>query len=378
MADKTRVLNNINVLSLFDGMSCGMLALQRAGITVKNYDAYEIDKYAIQVSKHNFPNIKQHGDVFDTDYKQYENIDILMGGSPCTYWSIAQRKNRETEASGLGWDLFQQYIKALNTVKPKYFIYENNYSISKDIRKSIDEAFGIEAIMINSALLSAQQRKRLYWVGCRQDDGTYRQVPINQPPNLGIKVKDILDSGKAWTDKSYCLTKSYNGAVIWNTLERKQRTMIAEPLETDFTPKKVGALPRPNGELSNSQGFRLCSVDNKGVSLTANGGGAGAKTGLYAVPFNSQKEHNKNSLCYSVSDKTVNIKGNTYPINLSDGLYQFRKLSVAECKKLQTVPDTFDFSVVSDNQAYKCLGNGWTVDVIAWLLEAIKATNIKE
>lgn len=80
MADKTRVLNNINVLSLFDGMSCGMLALQRAGITVKDYDAYEIDKYAIQVSKHNFPNIKQHGDVFNADYKQYENIDILMGG----------------------------------------------------------------------------------------------------------------------------------------------------------------------------------------------------------------------------------------------------------------------------------------------------------
>lgn len=378
MADKTRVLNNINVLSLFDGMSCGMLALQRAGITVKNYDAYEIDKYAIQVSKHNFPNIKQHGDVFNTDYKQYENIDILMGGSPCTYWSIAQRKNRETEASGLGWDLFQQYIKALNTVKPKYFIYENNYSMSKDIRKSIDEAFGIEAIMINSALLSAQQRKRLYWVGCRQDDGTYQQVPINQPPNLGIKVKDILDSGKAWADKSYCLTKSYNGAVIWNTLERKQRTMVAEPLETGFTPKKVGALPRSNGELSNSQGFRLYSVDNKGVSLTANGGGVGAKTGLYAVPFDSKKEYNKNSLCYSVSDKTVNIKGNTYPINLSDGLYQFRKLSVAECKKLQTVPDTFDFSVVSDNQAYKCLGNGWTVDVIAWLLEAIKTANTKE
>lgn len=80
MTNKTRVLNNINVLSLFDGMSCGMLALQRAGITVKNYDAYEIDKYAIQVSKHNFPNIKQHGDVFNADYKQYENIDILMGG----------------------------------------------------------------------------------------------------------------------------------------------------------------------------------------------------------------------------------------------------------------------------------------------------------
>ncbi len=274
--------------------------------------------------------------------------------------------------------MFQQYIKALNTVKPKYFIYENNYSMSKDIRKSIDEAFGIEAIMINSALLSAQQRKRLYWVGCRQDDGSYQQVQINQPPNLGIKVKDILDSGKAWTDKAYCLTKSYNGAVIWNTLERKQRTMVAEPLETGFTPKRVGALPRPNGELSNSQGFRLYSVDNKGVSLTANGGGVGAKTGLYAVPFDSKKEYNKNSLCYSVSDKTVNIKGNTYPINLSDGLYQFRKLSIAECKKLQTVPDTFDFSVVSDNQAYKCLGNGWTVDVIAWLLEAIKTANTKE
>lgn len=94
MADKTRVLNNINVLSLFDGMSCGMLALQRAGITVKNYDAYEIDKYAIQVSKHNFPNIKQHGDVFNADYKQYENIDILMGGGVLVL--IGQLHNEQT------------------------------------------------------------------------------------------------------------------------------------------------------------------------------------------------------------------------------------------------------------------------------------------
>lgn len=152
----------MKVLSLFDGMACGMIAMLGAGVEVESYDAYEIDKFAKAVASHNFPIIQQHGDVFQGDFTKYEGVDFLIGGSPCTYWSIAQKNNRETTASGVGWELFSQYIRALHEAKPKYFIYENNYSMSKEIRASIDEAFGFEAVHINSALVSAQHRQRLY------------------------------------------------------------------------------------------------------------------------------------------------------------------------------------------------------------------------
>ena len=164
----------MKVLSLFDGMACGMIAMQFAGMEVESYDAYEIDKYAIKTAQHNFPMIKEHGDVFGADFTQYEGVDFLIGGSPCTYWSIAQTKNRETVASGMGWELFSQYVRALHEAKPKYFIYENNKSTSKDIRASIDEAFGFEAVLINYALVSAQNRQRL---SMRADDDGF----INNP-----------------------------------------------------------------------------------------------------------------------------------------------------------------------------------------------------
>ena len=166
----------MKVLSLFDGMACGMIAMRIAGVEVESYDAYEIDKYAIKTAQHNFPMIKEHGDVFGADFTQYEGVDFLLGGSPCTYWSIAQTKNRETVASGMGWELFSQYVRALHEAKPKYFIYENNKSMSKAIRESITETFGFEPICINSALVSAQNRQRLYWVGKRNEDGTYSKV----------------------------------------------------------------------------------------------------------------------------------------------------------------------------------------------------------
>lgn len=150
----------MKVLSLFDGMSCGMLALNRAGVPVDRYVAYEIDKYAVQVSSHNFPTIEHRGDVFKGDFKEFEGFDFLMGGSPCTYWSIAQTKNRETEAHGVGWVLFQQYVRAVREAKPKYFIYENNKSMSSTIRREISETFGFSPIPINSALVSAQKRER--------------------------------------------------------------------------------------------------------------------------------------------------------------------------------------------------------------------------
>ena len=135
----------MNILSLFDGMACGMIAMQKAGIEVERYVAYEIDKYAVQTSSHNFPMIEHRGDVFTADFTEFSGFDFLVGGSPCTYWSIAQKNNRETEASGMGWELFQQYVRAIKEAEPKYFIYENNKSMSKAIRESIDKAFGFEA-----------------------------------------------------------------------------------------------------------------------------------------------------------------------------------------------------------------------------------------
>lgn len=168
----------MKVLSLFDGMACGMIAMNLAGVDVESYDAYEIDEYAVKTAQYNFPMIREHGDVFAADFTQYEGVDFMVGGSPCTYWSIAQTKNRETVASGIGWELFSQYVRALHEAKPKYFIYENNKSMSKEIRASIDKTFGFEAVLINSALVSAQNRQRLYWVGKRNADGTYSKVNV--------------------------------------------------------------------------------------------------------------------------------------------------------------------------------------------------------
>lgn len=304
----------MNILSLFDGMSCGYLALQKAGIPIDRYDAYEIDKYALQVSKHNFPDIVQHGDVFKADFSIHKDVDILMGGSPCTFWSIAQKNSRETEASGMGWELFSQYVRALHEVKPKFFVYENNKSMSNAIRQSISETFGFEPILINSALVSAQNRQRLYWVGKLNDNGKYTKVDIEQPEDKGILLKDILNYGCDLTsnEKSWTLTASYNGAVPWNTIERSQRNMVAEPVNitsegksqtikaqyqktstvniccysstygatgvaepVNITtePIRVGSLLRPNGDLSQSQGNRIYSTRGKSITLSANGGG---------------------------------------------------------------------------------------------------------
>lgn len=138
----------------------------------------------------------------------------------CTYWSIAQKNNRETEASGMGWELFSQYVRALRDIKPKYFIYENNKSMSKAIRQSITETFGFDAVCINSALVSAQNRQRLYWVGKRNDDGTYSKINIEQPKDRGIILKDILDGTVAWQKKSYAYTTRCQGAIPEDTLSK--------------------------------------------------------------------------------------------------------------------------------------------------------------
>lgn len=441
----------VSVISVFDGMACGMLAMQSAGLKVDRYVAFEIEKYAVQTSSHNFPMIEHRGDVFQADFTEFEGFDFLVGGSPCTYWSIAQKNNRETEASGMGWELFSQYVRALHEAKPMYFIYENNKSMANAIRESITETFGFEPICINSALVSAQNRQRLYWVGKRNLDGTYSKVYVRHPEDRGILLKDVLDGvtdkekarcvlssiGRTTTreyfqknqgtmtyepvpqpfgetnGKSYALTASYwKGQPHNRILEKSQRSHVAEPVGIGYRgrmqdgkwvkryesneeqkanalttcqmdsmvscPVRVGALPRPNGELSTSQAFRVYSDEGKSVNLTAGGGGAGGKTGLYAIPVEFEGDiptkavsgsDGKTYDVYRVLDGKITIKEKQYPIKLPDGYYIIRKLTVTECKRLQTVPEWYEFPV-SDTQAYKMLGNGWTVEVIAHLIKA--------
>lgn len=188
----------MNVLSLFDGISCGHLALDRVGIKVDNYYSSEIEPFAIAVTQKNYPNTIQLGDAFDIDYTKLPKIDLLMGGSPCTYWSSARAKDtgRELTPDGIGGQLFMQYVRALKETSPKYFLYENNNSMSKAIKDFITKELGVEPIMINSSLVSAQVRRRLYWTN----------IPnITQPEDKEIKLIDILD--KHVDDKYYLSEK---------------------------------------------------------------------------------------------------------------------------------------------------------------------------
>ena len=350
----------MKVLSLFDGISCGMVALERAGIKVDRYVAYEIDKYAIQVSEKNYPQIEHKGDVFDANFKEYKGFDLLIGGSPCTYWSIA-RNNREVTPDGIGGQLFMQYKRALDESGCKYFLYENNYSIHQNIKEFISEQLGVQPIMINSALVSAQNRKRCYWTN----------IPgVEQPEDKGILLNDILENAVGWHDKSYCMTASYSKAVLHNSLKRNQRTMVAVPVygaaqrghykENGSTEQHIEIR---NDEKSNclttvqkdslickpvrigeygkgGQAQRIYSVRGKSVTLSANGGGQGAKTGLYKI-------------------------------DLPDGDYIIRKLTPIEAERLQTLPDNYTAGI-SNTQRYKCIGNGWTVDVIAHIFKHLK------
>lgn len=354
-------------------------------------------------------------------------MKILIGGSPCTHWSIAQTKNRETEASGIGWELFLNYRIARDKYQPDFFLYENNKSMSPAIRAQITAELGVEPVLINSALVSAQNRQRLYWVGRRNPDGTYTQVAVEQPVDRGILVRDILETGIAWQEKSYCIMATeYKGSNPQQTISKHRRTMVVEPV-------RIGTIENDSKNPDHdSQQYRVYSPDGKSVTLCGNGGGIGAKTGLYAVPCCMRYERSPeakrlrkqyeaheishgfhefselhprtdgksntlstvlkdNPICepviekdesghyaisvadgkkypvYEVRNGLISIKEKQYQIKLADGFYIIRKLTVRECMRLQTVLETYALPVC-DTQAYKMLGNGWTVDVIAHLL----------
>lgn len=366
-------------------------------------------------------------------------IKLLIGGSPCTYWSIAQKNNRETEASGLGWELFKNYLTAKEKFKPDYFLYENNWSAAPAIKQQISTELGVDLMRINSALVSAQSRDRFY---CFNWD-------VEQPKDRGIYLKDILQSGEDLSvrEKAYCLTASYVGATPQNTIEHNQKTMIAEPVQLSLfepEPPEPVIIQRPRGfnrggvkkdksptltahnwqnnnvvaepvavacrnrreadgklyrrpETSNStksnalttvqtdsmvaepvrigtiesnaknkesKQYRVYSADGKSTTLCGEGGGIGAKTGLYAVPANTGAQ------LYTVEGGLIEIKGKKYPIKLADGSYIIRKLTPIECERLQTLPDGYT-AAVSNAQRYKGLGNGWTAEVIIHILRGV-------
>jgi DNA (cytosine-5)-methyltransferase 3A len=380
---------SVKVLSLFDGMACGMLAMQMAGIEVERYVAYEIEKYAIKTSTHNFPMIEQRGDVFTADFTEFEGFDFLVGGSPCTYWSIAQTNNRETEASGMGWELFSQYVRALHEVKPKFFVYENNKSMSKAIRESIDKAFGFEAICINSALVSAQNRQRLYWVGKRNEDGTYSRVPVEQPKDRGILLRDVLECGHALKEKNGTIDANYYKGGNYSNPNKQsgQRMTVAEPVAMRQVGRRInenGHRDDYNENLEHIQRYEVNENPQKTNCLTTvtKDNMVAEPVPGYATPCEWDENgkpikaisaaDGKTCQVYEVKDGYITIKGKRYAIKLADGYYIIRKLTVRECMRLQTVPEWYEFPV-SDSQAYKMLGNGWTCRVIEHLLRGCMA-----
>lgn len=308
--NQIRIIEPLKVLSPFDGISCGMVALERAEIPVEKYVAYEIDSDAIKVSEYNYPEIIHKGDVFDAVYSEGE-YDLLIGGSPCTYWSISragggEKRNgikRETTASGLGWDLFSQYVRALHEVKPKWFLYENNFSMADEIRDCITEQLGVEPIMIDSAAFSAQIRKRYYWTN----------IPIADYTPCDIKFSDICDD-------EYVLSRSieqYADTIKW-------------------------------------------SKDGMSVKWDTSGKGYYSQANRAKLP-----EQKWNTVCASRAES----KGNVWL-----GNNMIRSVTMSELEKLQTLPVGYTACLKNKEMRGKCIGNGWTVNVIAHILKGIKET----
>lgn len=386
----------MNVLSLFDGISCGQIAFKRLGIEFGNeresncYFASEVNKYAIQVTKKNFPNTIEIGDVRNIHYEngvlykncEYKsqqwclgekianvNFDYLIGGSPCQNFSFAGKANGMTtksnekvvtlkhylelkdqnyEFDGYSY-LFWEYIRLLNEVKPKYFLLEN-VRMKKEWEYVLNNVIGFEPIKIDSALVSAQTRKRLYWVGKKNKNNNYEKIEIPQPLDRGLIVKDILDYGN---------------------------------LKNEYVPYGVDKRYKRYFDKYNNIPQHFCAYSNKDVSTktptitthSGSGSGSGAVTSILPICINSKSGRNgitglyaTNEVpLYEVKNGMIKINDNTFPIKLSDGYYVIRKLSPLECERLQTLDDNYT-DCISNNQRYKCIGNGWTVEVIKHIL----------
>lgn len=373
------------VLSLFDGISCGMVALERAGIQVDKYYASEIDKYATSISKHNYSNIIRLGDINNWKEWDIEQPDIIIGGSPCQGFSLAGKQlNFEDERS----KLFFKFVDILNHYKPKYFLLEN-VKMKKEYSDVISQYLGVDYIEINSSLLSAQNRVRRYWTN----------IPnVVQPEDKHIYLKDVLE--ETVEDKYFLSDKLIKGfyerkgdwASRFKPIRHKDTDYSKSPCLTARYYKMGSSDPYIQYDTSRrigiigkgGQGQRIYDVDGKSVSLSALGGGQGAKTGLYAIAMRGRNNKNNDKIEQKL-ETSYNEKANCLTSVQKDSLvlnsynYKIRKLTPIECERLQTLNDDYTrygiiddkITEISNSQRYKCLGNGWTVDIISHILKNI-------
>jgi DNA-cytosine methyltransferase len=326
------------VLSLFDGMSCGQIALNRAGISYYKYYASEIDKYAIKVTQHNYPNTIQLGSVTEIKGTDLPQIDLLIGGSPCQGFSFAGKQLNFVDPRS---KLFFEFFRLLKECKPKYFLLEN-VKMKKEYEDIITEYLGVKPIAINSELFSAQDRKRIYWTN----------ISIGSLPNENkLMVEDILQDE---VDAKYYIDPKRSVVICENEVKKRKIAFIG----------------------SNSQGNRIYSIHGKSICLCGEGGGLGAKTGIYALPCltpdRSEKRQNGRRF------KPPHSKFYTLTATDKHGILTdnfIRKLTPIECERLQTVPDGYT-ATASDSQRYRMLGNGWTVDVIAHIFKGLSNENL--
>lgn len=396
----------MNVLSLFDGISCGRVALERAGINVKNYYASEIDKYATRISEANYPTIDRLGDV--TNWKSWDidwgSIDLLIGGSPCQGFSFAGRQLAFNDPRSA---LFFEFVDILNHIKrlnPRAKFLLENVRMAQAHENVISYYLGVESELINSALVSAQNRERLYWTDWH----------IEQPKDRGIILADIIEDGFVDREKAHCLTANYDkGTSVERYHSHSDRQIV-------FKDGRIGNV-NPSGRGMNGE---VTSIFGKSSTLTTNKG-EGAKIGILQKGRGNNKgglftdkaptltsnswEHNNHLVLVGMA----NLKGNESirrvysetgkcpalttmqgghrepKIQTSEGLsygkgkdkhgniIYWRKLTPVECERLQTLPDGYT-AHVSNSQRYKALGNGWTVDVIAGILETMNIQKIEQ
>ena len=298
----------MKVLSLFDGISCGMVALERAGIPVDVYYASEIEKHAEAVSRYNYPNIVRLGDVNNYEKWELPQIDLLIGGSPCQDLSVA-KANREG-LKGNKSSLFFKYVACLELFKPKYFLLENNNSMSKEAKGTITEIMGVEPIMINSSLVSGQLRKRLYWTNIQG---------VTQPEDKGITLQSLLDSGVVDREKALCITRRYagfNGSQDYFRHRYFGKSFGQPVFEGNATPQEHKIAYKEHGKYS-------------GVELDG---------------IMRQMTHNECERLQTLSD-------------------DYTKFGVYENEVIKEVPKGY---------RYEMIGNGWTVDVIAHIFNGLK------
>ena len=385
----------MNVLSLFDGMSCGQQALERSGVQVDNYFASEIDKYAIKVTQANYPKTNQLGSVIDVDGYSLPNIDLLLGGSPCQSFSFAgKRKGMSTKdeqeiltlehylklkSEGFEFEgqsyLFWEYMRLLKEVKPKYFLLEN-VMMGDKWEKILSKAIGVNPIEINSSLVSAQNRRRLYWTNIGMIPGGLfgdLQSIIQQPKDKGILLKDVIEED---VDDKYYL---------------KDDSFVFDRIKNDhpFTPRIPKVNEKSNCLVIGGSGCNDLINDKKIKQINPSLESGGNQ------PYQQNRVYDSNgmspALCANKSDllildcynnnfrndgKVGTITQHMSRSGMTNGFKaiidsRIRRLTPVECERLQTVKDNYT-NCVSDTQRYKMLGNGWTVDVISHILNYIK------